>query len=79
MSEIRLELGEWEAMKAEANRRMKASNGHSYVTLLKTRCQHCGRSPKYAGRCGSWFQTFLDCLDMVVREKANQDTGGKQR
>lgn len=53
----------------EADRRMKASNGHSYITILKTRCQYCGRSPWQKGRCGEWFHTFTDQLRHVLRER----------
>lgn len=64
--ELRLTFGEFQKMKVEADRRMKASNGHSFVTILKTRCQHCGRSPRARGQCGSWFQTFLGHLDSLL-------------
>jgi len=53
---------------AEADKRMKASDGHSYVTILKTRCLYCGRSPEQKGRCRSWFQTFIDSYKTVLRE-----------
>lgn len=53
----------------EADRRMKASEGHSYLTILKTRCQYCGRSPRQKGRCGEWFHTFLDQLSIVLKER----------
>lgn len=53
---------------AEADKRMKASDGHSYVTILKTRCQYCGRSPRQKGRCGAWFQTFIENYKAVLRE-----------
>jgi hypothetical protein len=53
----------------EADRLMKQKDGHSYLTILKTRCQYCGRSPKQKGRCSGWFQTFLDCLHTVLRER----------
>ena len=52
----------------EADVRMKASNGHTYVTTLKTRCQHCDRSPKQKGQCSSWFGTFIDEFKSVLRE-----------
>jgi hypothetical protein len=53
---------------AEADKRMKSSNGHSYVTILKTRCQYCGRSQSQKGRCSSWFRTFIDEYKSVLRE-----------
>lgn len=43
----------------EADKRMKDSNGHSFVQILKIRCQFCGKSPKVKTRCGQWFQTFI--------------------
>lgn len=52
----------WNALLAEADRRMKATNGHSFLTVLKTRCQLCGRSPKQKGNCPRWFETFCDRL-----------------
>jgi hypothetical protein len=54
-----------------ADTRMKQTNGHSYITILKTRCQYCGRSPKQKGQCSGWFQTFLDCLACVLRERTS--------
>jgi hypothetical protein len=53
----------------EADTRMKASNGHEYLTILKTRCMHCGRSPRVKTRCGGWFQTFVNMLGHVLQEK----------
>lgn len=53
----------------EADTRMKAHDGHSFLTMLKTRCQYCGRSPSQKGRCRGWFQTYLDCLRSVLRER----------
>lgn len=51
-----------EAM-ARADKKMKDSNGHSYVSILKTRCQNCGRSPKQKGKCSGWFTTFVNRLE----------------
>jgi hypothetical protein len=45
-----------------ANSRMKEKNGHSFIHILKTRCQYCGRSPRQKGRCSGWFQTFVALL-----------------
>ena len=52
----------------EADTRMKSSDGHSYITLLKTRCQYCGRSPNQRGRCMAWFRTFIDHFKAVLSE-----------
>ena len=50
-----------EAVK-KADKAMKESNGHSYETILKTRCIYCGRSPKQKGKCKNWIDTFVKCL-----------------
>ena len=63
-----MKRAEWIAMLQEADRRMKLTNGHSFVTILKTRCQYCGRSPKHSGRCGRWFDTFCEHLYQVQSE-----------
>lgn len=49
----------------EADDLMKESNGHYFVTMLKTRCSHCGRKPGGKTRCGAWFQTFTIRLKEV--------------
>ncbi len=64
--EIEMSHEDWMQAKLTADQRMKASNGHYFIVMLKTRCQWCGRSPKAKGRCGGWFQTFLAQLDMVL-------------
>jgi hypothetical protein len=53
----------------EADRRMKAHNGHQFMTVLKTRCVHCGRSPKVKTRCGQWFQTFINEFKTILRQR----------
>lgn len=53
----------------EADRRMKENNGHSFVTILKTRCEYCHRSPKVKTRCGGWFQSFTSHLSDVLHER----------
>ena len=40
----------------------KANNGHSFIIMLKTRCQYCHRSPKQKGVCPRWFDTFIGHL-----------------
>lgn len=57
---------EWRAALVEADRRMKLTDGHSWLTILKTRCQYCGRSPRQKGRCARWFDTFCDELYRVL-------------
>lgn len=49
-----------------ADATMKEKRGHQYVTILKTRCQHCGRSPKQTGVCSGWFITYLDLLQQEL-------------
>ena len=53
----------------EADRRMKSKNGHQFMTILKTRCMHCGASPKVKTKCRGWFQTFTDLLGVVLQER----------
>lgn len=55
---------------------MKEWNGHSFITILKTRCQHCGRSPKSTGKCRHWFLTFVDILGRELMEDP-QAKGGR--
>lgn len=57
---------QWEAAKVEADRMMKLNNGHSFVRILKTRCEFCGRSPSHRGTCSAWFQTFIQKLDTIL-------------
>lgn len=64
--DIVLSPDEWALAKLTADRRTKANNGHSFITILKTRCQFCGRSPRAKGICRAWFQTFLWQLDTVL-------------
>lgn len=58
----------------EADRRMKTKNGHEFVTILKTRCQHCGKSPKVTTRCPGWFLTFTNILGVVLQERGVIET-----
>lgn len=53
----------------EADRLMKEKNGHQFVHILKTRCQHCGASPKVKTKCRGWFQTFVDILGTVLQQR----------
>jgi hypothetical protein len=52
----------------KADRMMKETEGHSYITILKTRCQSCGRSPKQKGVCRAWFTRFLACLALILED-----------
>ena len=62
--EISLETLEKAIVKADEL--MKADNGHNFVTILKTRCIYCGKSPKVKTKCPYWFQTYLDKLRFVL-------------
>ena len=62
-------LQEFKECQIEADKRMKASNGHRFVTILKTRCDYCGRKPGAKGTCKHWFQTFLIYLGEVMMER----------
>jgi hypothetical protein len=62
-------INEWKAACQEADRRMKESNGHSYIRSHKTRCQYCGRSPKQRGKCARWFDTFVWHLWVVLGDE----------
>lgn len=68
-TKLELTLSEFKYAEELADKIMKETNGHSYVTILKTRCQFCGRSPRQKGKCGAWFQTFLFQLDRVLLNK----------
>lgn len=45
-----------------ADKSMKDKSGHSFATILKTRCIYCGRSPRAKGKCRGWFMTFINLL-----------------
>lgn len=53
----------------EADFDMKQTNGHSFLTVLKTRCVYCRKSPKVKTKCGRWFDTFNDCLERRLIER----------
>lgn len=59
----------WTAACKVADERMKQNEGHSYLTILKTRCQYCGRSPRQKGKCSGWFMSFLNHLYDVLNEQ----------
>lgn len=63
-----MEAGKLDEYLKHADDQMKLSNGHSFVTMLKTRCQYCGRSPASMGRCPDWFKTFIDNFKLILRE-----------
>jgi hypothetical protein len=51
-----------------ADSKMKESNGHNFVTMLKTRCTRCGRSPKQKGKCAFWLNEFVDALYHEIKQ-----------
>lgn len=76
---ITLTFDEWERAKRLADARMKYSNGHRFLILLKTRCQYCGRSPRAKGRCRAWFQTYLSQLDTILLNLDAERRDGSRR
>ena len=76
---IVLSFDEWALAKMTASRRMKASNGHYFITVMKTRCQFCGRSPRAKGKCGAWFETFMAQLDIVLFNLERERDGWAER
>ena len=47
---------------------MKAAQGHRFLTVLKTRCQLCGRSPKMRGKCPRWYDALFDyAMERLMR------------
>jgi len=63
---VTITAADWTAIVTLADQRLKRTNGHAYVTILKTRCQWCGRSPKDGRRCGRWLDTFVAELGRIV-------------
>ena len=71
-------LDEWKECEIEADRRMKASNGHRFITILKTRCEHCRRKPDVKTRCGWWFETFRTHLIEVLMNRGFVGSAAQQ-
>jgi hypothetical protein len=65
---ILLSRERFDAMCKRADQKMKAKNGHTFQTILKTRCIYCGRSPKAKGKCRGWFMTFINLLWYELEE-----------
>lgn len=68
-----IEWKEWNEICHEADKEMKESNGHSYMTILKTRCQYCGRSPKQKGKCPAWVNTYMDILYRLLNSAGKEN------
>lgn len=62
-------LSEWDRCSKIADEQMKVNNGHSFETILKTRCIYCRRSPKVKTKCGSWFMTLHNNLLHILMNK----------
>lgn len=62
-------LKDWDQASKLADKQMKESNGHSYMTMLKTRCVYCGKSPKVKTRCRGWFMTLHGNLLHILMNK----------
>lgn len=60
---------DWVQATVDADVRMKTTNGHLYITILKTRCQYCGKSPNVKTKCPGWFQTYIVRLREILTEK----------
>ena len=60
---------EWTQLTVDVDKQMKASNGHSFVIILKTRCVYCGRSPNARGKCRGWFQTYINILGSELHKR----------
>ena len=63
---------EWDRALKRADVIMKESDGHEYVTSLKTRCQHCGRSPRQKGICRNWQISLINLLLFVLMNKETE-------
>ena len=62
-------LKEWDKASILADKWMKETNGHSFQTILKTRCIYCGRSRKVKTKCGGWFMTLHNNLLQILMNK----------
>jgi len=58
---------EYKQILKEIDLKVKETNGHNYITMLKTRCQNCGRSPKAKGKCGAWLNYFMSLFELKLR------------
>lgn len=64
-------LSEWDKASKLADERMKMNNGHSFQTILKTRCIYCGKSPHVKTKCRGWFMTLHNNLLHILMNKSN--------
>ena len=69
---MNIELKDWDRLCKEADDEMKASDGHEYMHILKTRCQLCGRSPKQKGKCPAWLNCYMNKLYFKVNDFLTQ-------
>ena len=45
---------------------MLATEGHRYTTILKTRCDYCGRSPRQKGKCRHSATHLLNLVEQEL-------------
>ncbi len=69
---ISFTLDEWDRALKRADEIIKRTNGHEYVTILKTRCQLCGKSPKQKGVCSQWQISLINRLLFVLMNKETE-------
>jgi hypothetical protein len=62
-------LDEWKRATLRADALMKQNNGHSFMTILKTRCQYCGRSRNARGKCPAWASVLVSNILFVLMNK----------
>ena len=68
---MKIKLKDWDRLCQEADQEMKASNGHKYMHILKTRCQLSGRLPNQIGKCSGWLNSYMDKLYFKVNDFIN--------
>lgn len=54
---------EYKELLAKIDKQVKETNGHNYLTILKTKCQNCGRTQKQKGMCPAWLNYFMNLLE----------------
>jgi len=62
-------LSEWDKASRLADKQMKETNGHTFETILKTRCIYCGRKPTVKTKCRYWFVTLHNRLLHILVNK----------
>lgn len=57
---------EYQKILKNVDKQVKATNGHCYIKILKTKCQYCGRTPKQKGRCPAWLDHFFMLVEVEL-------------